>query len=145
MRFAWVLVFVFSCSDSGKQRLEAAQRKYAELVQKGVSPRSDEFKQLLNDLALIPSDSSAFARADSLRKTIETVRAGFIESPLVAPTDAVARGGKAEEMKLECERLARELSPLTGDERAQQIERIRACQRQLVDSCQHDGGVDPHL
>ena len=145
MRFAWLLLVAVSCADSGRQRLESAQQKYAELVEKRVSPRSEEFKQLIKDLAAIPDDSSAHARALSLRKTIEAARAGFIESPLVAPTDAVARGEKPEAMKLECERLARELTPLTGEARTRQIERIRACQRQMLDSCHHDGGVDPHL
>jgi hypothetical protein len=143
--FACILMLTLSCADSGKQRLESAQQKYAELVQKGVSPRSDEFKQLLKFLDSVPTDSKAYARAASLRKNIEAARAGFIESPLVAPTDAVNRGERPEAMKLECEKLARELSPLTGEARARQIERIRACQRQLHHSCQHDGGIDPHL
>ncbi|WP_224244673.1 hypothetical protein [Hyalangium gracile] len=126
-----VLLVLPGC-DKGPEQLARAEARYADLIQRGVSPKDPAWDEVIAAFEAVPRDSKARAEAERRILAVEALRGPLPPRPLATPgamgpgTDAVVA------QRAECERLAREMGRATEERREQVRQALNACREKLV-------------
>lgn len=119
--------------DKGPEQLAKAEAQYADLVQRGVSPRDPAWDSVIAAYDAIPKDSTARPKADIRIAALQALRSKLPPRPLATPGGLVGTDVEAVvQQRAQCEKLAR-LMGMEKEERREQVrQQLDACREKLV-------------